>query len=70
MLVSCYGRADGKRFKSYELYIRMAARSEEKQAAVNSGVLDVLLASCGQFLSKVSRVLIFDVLDDWFPANN
>lgn len=46
----------------------MTTRGEEEQAAVNSGILNVLLTSSSQFLSQVSRVLILDVLDDGFPA--
>jgi hypothetical protein len=46
----------------------MTARGEEEQTTVDSGVLDVLFTSGCQFLSQVSRVLIFDVLDNRFPA--
>lgn len=37
---------------------------------MNAGVLDVALALCGQFFSKVCGMLVFDVLDDWVPARS
>ena len=49
-------------------YIRMTTRGEEEQAAMDSGVLNVLFTSSSQFLSQVGRVLILDILDDGFPA--
>jgi len=35
---------------------------------VDAGVLDVALALCGELLSKIGGVLIFDVFDDRIPA--
>ena len=47
---------------------RVTGRLDEKQAAVNPGVLDVALALGSEFLSQVGRVLILDILDDGIPA--
>lgn len=46
----------------------VASGLDEEQAAVNAGILDVLLAVGGELLAQVGRVLIFDVLDDGVPA--
>ena len=47
----------------------MAGGLDEKKAAMNAAVLDVALSLGGQFLSKIGGVLVFDVFDDWVPAN-
>jgi hypothetical protein len=41
---------------------------DEKQAAVNTGILDVTLTLSSEFLAEVCRVLILDVLDNGVPA--
>lgn len=40
----------------------------EEQAAVNAGVLNVLVAVGCELLTQVGGVLVFDVLDDGVPA--
>jgi hypothetical protein len=47
---------------------RMAGGLDEKQAAVDAGILDVALSLGGELLPQVCRVLVFDVLDDSIPA--
>lgn len=46
----------------------MAGRLNEEQAAVDAGILDVPLTLGSEFLAKVGRVLILDVLDNGVPA--
>lgn len=47
---------------------RMAARLDEEQTAVDSGVLEISLTLGSELLAQVSRVLVLDVLDDGVPA--
>jgi len=47
----------------------MARRLDEEEAAVDTGILDVALSLGGQLLSKIGRVLVFDVFDNWIPAS-
>ena len=47
----------------------MTRRLDEEEAAMNATVLDVALSLGGQFLSEIGRVLIFDIFDNWIPAN-
>jgi hypothetical protein len=42
---------------------------DEEEAAMNATVLDVALSLGGQFLSEIGGVLIFDIFDNWIPAN-
>lgn len=46
----------------------VARRLDEEQAAVNAGVLDVLVAVGSELLAQVGRVLVLDVLHDRVPA--
>lgn len=46
----------------------MTGRLDEEQAAVDAGIGDVAVSLSMELLSKVGRVLILDVLDDWVPA--
>lgn len=46
----------------------VASGLDEEQAAVDAGVLDVLVAVGGELLAKVGRVLVLDILDDGIPA--
>lgn len=43
----------------------MTSRVDEEQAAVNSGVLDVLFTHGGEFFAEVGRMLIFDLEGRW-----
>jgi hypothetical protein len=36
----------------------MSTRINEKEAAVDSGILDITFTSCGEFLSQISTVLV------------
>lgn len=47
---------------------RVARRLDEKEAAVDAGVLDVALPLRRELLAQVGRVLVLDVLDDRVPA--
>jgi hypothetical protein len=47
----------------------MARRLDEEEAAMNAAVLDVALSLGRQFLSQIGGVLVFDVFDNWIPAN-
>lgn len=47
---------------------RVASRIDEKQATVDTRVLDVAVANGCELLAKVCAVLVLDVLDDWVPA--
>lgn len=46
----------------------VASGLDEEQAAVDAGVLDVLVAVGGELLAQVGRVLVLDVLHDGIPA--
>ena len=46
----------------------MTGRLDEEQAAVYAGILDISFAIGCKLLSKVCRVLVFDVFDDGIPA--
>ena len=46
----------------------MAGRVDEKEAAVDTRVLDVAVADCGKLLAEVRAVLVLDVLDNGVPA--
>lgn len=41
---------------------------DEEQAAVDSGVCNVAVALCSEFLAQIGRVLVLDVFDNWVPA--
>lgn len=41
---------------------------DEKETAVDSGILDISLALGGKFFAQVGRVLILDILDNRVPA--
>ena len=41
----------------------------EKEAAVDSCVLNISFSLGSKFLSEIRRVLILDVLHDWVPAS-
>lgn len=47
---------------------RVAGSLNEEEAAVDTGVLNVLLSLRREFLSQVRGVLILDILDDRVPA--
>ena len=47
----------------------MAGGLDEEQAAVDAGILDITLTLSCEFLAKVCRVLILDVLDNGVPAD-
>lgn len=47
----------------------MAGGLDEEQAAVDTGILDIALTLSSKLLTKVCRVLILDVLDNWVPAS-
>lgn len=47
---------------------RMARGLNEKQAAMDTGILDVALTLSSEFLAKVGGVLILDILDNGVPA--
>lgn len=49
-------------------YLRVARRSDKEETAMDSGILDITFTLGSEFLAKVSRVLIFDVLDNRFPT--
>lgn len=49
-------------------YSRVTRRSDEEQAAMDSSISNVAITLCCQFLAKVCRVLILNVLDNRFPA--
>jgi hypothetical protein len=42
----------------------------EKETAVNTGILDVSFTLSGQLLAEVRRVLVLNVLDNGIPANS
>lgn len=46
----------------------VTGRLDEEETAVNPSVLDVAFSLGGEFFSEVSRVLVFDILDDRVPA--
>jgi len=46
----------------------MASGVDEVQAAVDARVLDVSVTHGGQLLAQVRAVLVFDVFNDWVPA--
>ena len=48
--------------------LRMTGRLDEEQAAVYTGILDISFAIGCKLLSKVCRMLVFDVFDDGIPA--
>lgn len=48
--------------------IRVTRGCNEEETAVNSRVGDVAITLGSQFLAEISRVLIFDVLDNRLPA--
>lgn len=47
----------------------MTRRLDEEEATMNAAVLDVALSLGGQFLSEIGGVLVFDIFDNWIPAN-
>jgi len=47
----------------------VAARLDEEEAAMDSGVRNVSLSLGGEFLAEIGRVLIFDVFDNGVPAS-
>jgi predicted RNA-binding protein len=47
---------------------RVAGGLDEKQAAVDTGILEVALTLGGELLAEVGAVLVLDVLDDGVPA--
>ena len=46
----------------------VARRVDEEQGDVNTRVLDVTVALCGELLAEVRAVLVLDVLDNGIPA--
>ena len=46
----------------------MARGVDEEERAVDTRVLDVTVALCGELLAKVGTVLVLDVLDNGVPA--
>lgn len=47
---------------------RVARWLDEKETAVDTGILDVALSLCSELLAQVRGVLILDVLDDGVPT--
>lgn len=48
---------------------RVTRGLDEKEAAVNTGILDITVTLGRKFLSEVCRVLVLDVLDDRIPTS-
>ena len=46
----------------------VSSRVDEKEAAVNAGVLDVAITNGGEFLAKVGAVLILNIFHNRVPA--
>lgn len=49
-------------------YLRVPRRSDKEKTAMDSGILDITFTLSSEFLTKISRVLILDVLDNRFPT--
>lgn len=47
---------------------RVARWLDEKETAVDTGILDIALSLCSELLAQVRGVLILDVLDDGVPT--
>lgn len=50
--------------------LRVTRRSDKEQAAVNTGISNVAITLSSELFAKISRMLILDILDNGFPANN
>lgn len=59
-----------KRGRCQQQHVRVTRRSDKEQAAVNTGISNVAITLSGELFAKVGGMLIFDVLDNGFPANN
>ncbi len=46
----------------------MTSWRNKKQATMNSGVLNITLTHSGEFFTQISTMLVFNILNDWFPA--
>jgi hypothetical protein len=46
----------------------MAGWLDEEQATVDAGILDITVTLGSEFLSKVCRMLVLDVLHNWVPT--
>ena len=46
----------------------MTRRLDEEKTAMDASILDVSLSLSSKFFPQISRMLVFDILDDWIPA--
>jgi len=46
----------------------MTGGLNEEQTTVYTCILDVSFSLCGEFLTQIRRVLVFDIFDDVVPA--
>jgi hypothetical protein len=48
----------------------MTSRIDKVEATMNARILDIAVTHCGEFLAKISAVLVLDIFDDRVPASN
>lgn len=53
----------------YIINLRMTGRCNKEQTTVNAGIDNITFTSSCQLFTQVSRVLVFNILDNGFPTN-